>query len=68
MIEWLQLAFVFLDIPQIHRYSNVLERSFSNLHDCEWIVVDDCYDDDSFSYIKSLTKDDSRISVLITVG
>lgn len=32
----------------------------------EWIVVDDCSTDDSFSYIKNLTNDDSRTTALRT--
>lgn len=42
---------------------SVLSQTFT---DWEWIVVDDCSNDDSFSYVKNLTKDDSRITVLRT--
>lgn len=41
----------------------ILSQAFT---DYEWIVVDDCSNDDSFSYIKNLTKGDSRITVLKT--
>ncbi len=34
--------------------------------ECEWMVVDDRSNDDSFSYIKNLTKGDSGITVLKT--
>lgn len=44
-------------------YKSVLAQTFS---DWEWIVVDDCSPDDSFSYIKELTKDDKRVTVLQT--
>lgn len=32
----------------------------------EWIIVDDCSNDDSFEYIKDITKNDKRIIVLQT--
>lgn len=44
-------------------YNSVLPQSFS---DWEWIVVDDCSTDDSFSYIKEITKGDNRVTVLQT--
>ena len=44
-------------------YSSVLAQTFS---DWEWIVVDDCSPDDSFSYIKELTKDEPRVTILQT--
>lgn len=45
-------------------YKSVLAQTFS---DWEWIVVDDCSPDDSFSYIKELTKNDNRVKVLQTL-
>lgn len=44
-------------------FGSVLSQTFS---DWEWIVVDDCSLDDSFSYIKELTKDEPRVMVLQT--
>lgn len=44
-------------------YKSVLAQTFS---DWEWIVVDDCSGDDSFSFIKELTKGDKRVTVLQT--
>lgn len=44
-------------------YKSVLAQTFS---DWEWIVVDDCSPDDSFSYIKELTEGDPRVTVLQT--
>lgn len=44
-------------------YESFLSQAFA---DYESIVIDDCSNDDSFSYVKNLTKDDYRITVLRT--
>lgn len=44
-------------------YNSVLSQTF---FDWEWIVVDDCSNDNSFEYIKEITKDDKRVIVLKT--
>ena len=44
-------------------YNSVLSQTFSNW---EWIIVDDCSKDDSFLYLKELTKNEPRITVLQT--
>ena len=44
-------------------YDSVLSQTFSNW---EWIIVDDCSSDDSYSYLKELTKNDPRITVYQT--
>ena len=44
-------------------FDSVLSQTF---FDWEWIIVDDCSKDDSFSYLKELTKDEARITVLQT--
>lgn len=44
-------------------YDSVLLQTFKDL---EWIIVDDCSKDDSFSFIKELAKVDKRIVVLQT--
>ncbi len=44
-------------------FDSVLSQTFA---DWEWIVVDDCSQDDSFFYLKELTKDDPRVIVLKT--
>ena len=44
-------------------FDSVLSQTFL---DWEWIVVDDCSPDDSFSYTKHLTKDEPRVTVLQT--
>lgn len=44
-------------------FESVIKQSLSIW---EWIIVDDCSTDSSFEYIKELTKDDDRITVLRT--
>lgn len=44
-------------------YDSIFSQTFS---DWEWIVVDDCSNDGSFEYIKELTKEDNRVTVLQT--
>lgn len=44
-------------------YESVVSQTFSSW---EWIVVDDCSPDDSFSFIKEMVKDDKRVIVLQT--
>ncbi len=44
-------------------YESVASQTFSSW---EWIVVDDCSPDDSFSFIKDMVKDDNRVIVLQT--
>lgn len=44
-------------------YESVTSQTFSSW---EWIVVDDCSPDDSFSFIKDMVKDDNRVIVLQT--
>lgn len=44
-------------------YESVIAQTF---FDWEWIIVDDCSKDDSFAFIKELTKDEKRITVLQT--
>lgn len=44
-------------------YKSILAQTF---FDWEWIVVDDCSPDDSFSFIKKMTKNDKRVTVLQT--
>lgn len=44
-------------------YESVIAQTF---FDWEWIVVDDCSKDDSFAFIKELTKDEKKIIVLQT--
>ena len=44
-------------------YESVASQIFSSW---EWIVIDDCSPDDSFSYIKELVKSDDRVIVLQT--
>lgn len=44
-------------------YESVIAQTFS---DWEWIVVDDCSSDDSFSFLKELTKNDRRILLFQT--
>ena len=47
----------------LETYKSVLSQTFSLW---EWIIVEDCSPDDSFEYIKEITKDDDRIIVLKT--
>ena len=44
-------------------YDSVIAQTFS---DWEWIIIDDCSKDGSFSYIKELTKNQNRVIVLQT--
>ena len=44
-------------------FNSVISQTFS---DFEWIIVDDCSKDDSFSFLKELAKKDSRIKVFKT--
>lgn len=44
-------------------YNSVLAQNFSSW---EWIVVDDCSTDNSYSLIKEITKDDKRVIVFKT--
>ena len=44
-------------------YESVVAQTFL---DWEWIVVDDCSPDDSFSFIKELVKDNNKVIVLQT--
>lgn len=44
-------------------YESVVGQTFL---DWEWIVMDDCSPDDSFSFVKELVKDNSKIIVLQT--
>lgn len=44
-------------------YESVASQSFASW---EWIVVDDCSPDDSFSFIQEMAKDDNRVLVLQT--
>ena len=44
-------------------YESVVSQTFINW---EWIIIDDCSEDNSFSFIKELTKSDKRIIVLQT--
>ena len=44
-------------------YDSVLAQTFS---DWEWIVIDDCSQDDSFSYIKEMVKNEKRVFLFKT--
>lgn len=44
-------------------FDSVLSQTFS---DWEWIIVDDCSKDNSFSFLNEFTKDEPRITVLQT--
>ena len=44
-------------------YESVVAQTFL---DWEWIVVDDCSPDDSFSFIKELVKDNNKVIILQT--
>ena len=44
-------------------YDSILSQTYNKW---EWVVIDDCSTDDTFAYIKSLTINDSRVTVLKT--
>lgn len=56
-------------ITPAYKYRNTIEETYKSVlaqtfFDWEWIVVDDCSPDDSFSHIKELTKDEPRVTIL----
>lgn len=60
------MAAISIDAPDIPVSPLLSKHTKAFFPKHEWIVVDDCSTDDSFSYIKNLTKDDYRITVLRT--
>lgn len=49
----------------IHTYKSILSQTFLNW---EWIVTDDCSNDDTFEILKSMAEKDMRVKVLKNIN